>query len=601
MSESQTRWRYLKALWTPWRNWVARQVEDDEQVRMQFRITNTAYVLSTMVALVQTVYYWHDVSKSVSLVWLGIFSALQYWRIACANQFRLESPTPARLLDWAALHVAQVGATQFLFALSVWVFDVPNQHNSAVVTFQVLFGASVVVAILYSSFRPAFITAWVCFAIPPMAVWLVNGLQISKTFLALSILLVGILAVQGRKQGRATLEVLRTRRENERLTAQLQLENIAKETALVLARQANSAKTRFFSSISHDIRQPLFTIALLTDAMAQSSDAPTRQSQQATMHHSIDMLQGLFTQWLEASQLDSGVQLPKLAAVELDGFVKDLSAAFELQARTQSLAFSAVSTPGWVLADKLWLQRVVMNLLDNALHYTRTGSIRLTVAAHGGQALFTIEDTGLGIPVELQDAVFDEFYRGSQSAEAAAGYGLGLPIVRKLLHGMGSDVLLVSAPGQGSCFSFTLPLVEAPELLLASPTPATSNLQGLHVSLIENDHVVGKNLRLLLQSWGCTVQWAGNAAQALAWASPPQALIADFELDASDGVNGAQLAEQLNQNWQAHHHRSATVLMLTSQQLTAQQSNGFTCLTKPIAASTLKQWLQQVPTHLKAG
>lgn len=72
----------MHTLWRLWRSWVARQIEDDEQVRMQFRVTNTAYVLSTLVALVQTVYYWHDVSKTVSLLWLGTFSVLQFWRIA---------------------------------------------------------------------------------------------------------------------------------------------------------------------------------------------------------------------------------------------------------------------------------------------------------------------------------------------------------------------------------------------------------------------------------------------------------------------------------------------------------------------------------------
>ena len=586
----------MQAVWQLWRNWVARQIEDDEQVRMQFRITNTAYVLSTVVALVQTIYYWRDVSKPLSLLWLAAFTALQFWRIAGANQFRREHPSPDRLLDWAALHVAQVGATQLLFGMSVWVFAVSNQPNSAVVTFQVLFGASVVVAILYSSFRPAFITAWVCFFIPPFTAWIVNGFHISGTYLALSVLLVTILAVQGRKQGRATLEVIRMRRKNEHLTTQLRLENAAKENALVLAQQANAAKTRFFSSISHDIRQPLFTISLLTDAMVQSGDVQTRQSQQVTMHSSISMLEGLFTHWLEASQLESGMQLPKKVAVDIDAFVKAMSDAFELRAQNQSLKFSAVSMRGWVLADKLWLQRVVMNLLDNALRYTPAGSIKLSVVAHDGCALFTVEDTGLGIASDLQEIVFDEFYRGSHPPQLIAGYGLGLPIVRRLLRGMGSDIALSSALAHGSCFSFRLPMVDAPESVRNSPLPAIGSLQGLHVGLIENDDLVGKNLQLLLQSWGCTVQWARDAAQALAWTIPQHALIADFELDASEPVNGAQLAWQINQNWHASHQRTATVLMLSSQRLSTQQSNGFASLIKPIAASTLKEWLHQVPT-----
>ena len=139
-------------------------------------------------------------------------------------------------------------------------------------------------------------------------------------------------------------------------------------------------------------------------------------------------------------------------------------------------------------------------------------------------------------------------------------------------------------------------MVDAPESVRNSPLPAMGSLQGLHVGLIENDDMVGKNLQLLLQSWGCTVQWARDAAQALAWTNPQHALIADFELDASDLVNGAQLAWQINQNWHASHQRTATVVMLSSQQLNMQQSNGFASLTKPIAASTLKEWLHQVPT-----
>lgn len=239
-----------------------------------------------------------------------------------------------------------------------------------------------------------------------------------------------------------------------------------------------------------------------------------------------------------------------------------------------------------------------MNLLDNALRYTHTGSITSSAVKQGQQPVFAVNDTDQGIASELQEAVFDAFYRGSQSAQPVAGYGLGLPIVRRLLRGMGSDIALTSTPGQGSRFYFTLPMLDAPAPESRSPEPVTSRLQGLHVGLIEDDAVVGKNLKLLLQSWGCAVQWASRASQALAWPDPQHALIADFEIDASDAINGAELAWQLQQNWQAQHQRTAAVVMLSSQHLTVQQCKGFASLTKPIAASTLHDWLQQVAVQV---
>jgi CheY-like chemotaxis protein len=226
------------------------------------------------------------------------------------------------------------------------------------------------------------------------------------------------------------------------------------------------------------------------------------------------------------------------------------------------------------------------------VNYTDRGSVTLACKADGGQVFLSVHDTGPGIAHDQQEQVFEEFYRTPHASAATPGFGLGLPIVRRLLRSMGTDVQLQSAPGQGCQFSFALPAAAPGEQRLAEP-PADDLLSGARVGVIEDDAVAADALKQLFTSWQVQVHVARSAEQALAWQAPVDALITDFQLGSADSMTGVDVAHTLNARWLPMTARQTPVLVVSSLSLTSEQSRGFAILTKPVSPLKLRAWLLQ--------
>ncbi len=400
----------------------------------------------------------------------------------------------------------------------------------------------------------------------------------------------------GRAQAKVISRTVQQGKENADLIKALQYENLATRAAQRIAEEANAAKTRFFAAVSHDIRQPLYGISLLVDA-ARKVDAPVKQALMFDrVQQSVQMLDGLFTQFLEVSQLDAGAATPRLEPVALGPLLQEVAQTFEPMAQARGLHLRFEATDAWTLADRAWLQRVLVNLLSNAVNYTIQGGVTLACEADDKRVIVSVQDTGSGIAEDLQQQVFEEFYRaaGSHAPGTARGFGLGLPIVRRLLRGMGTDVRLLSAPGQGSCFSFDLPAIAPIEQLVPAPQPASHLLQGARIGVIEDDDVAAGALEQLFASWGTQVLVARCAKDALQWHEPLDALITDFQLGGADTLTGVDVARELNARWREIRPQGTPVLVVSSLSLTSEQSHGFAVLTKPVTPHRLRAWLLRI-------
>ncbi|ATE55068.1 ATP-binding protein [Actinosynnema pretiosum] len=233
-------------------------------------------------------------------------------------------------------------------------------------------------------------------------------------------------------------------------------------------REAAEARTRFWSTISHELRSPVNSVVGLTRLLAAPGSDPLTEEQrrQVTLvNQAGETLLALVNELLDTAKAESGSLRPRPAPVDLPLVVAQLRGALQTTARTPDVAL-VVDAPAdlpVLVTDETMLVRILRNLLSNGLKFTERGEVRLTVRpdSTGPEAglRFTVADTGIGIPAEEQPRVFEEFYQVANKLQAGvSGTGLGLPYARKLARILGGDLVLTSAPGVGTKVELRLPL-----------------------------------------------------------------------------------------------------------------------------------------------
>jgi signal transduction histidine kinase len=298
---------------------------------------------------------------------------------------------------------------------------------------------------------------------------------------------------------------------------------------------ANQAKSRFLAAASHDLRQPLHALSLLVGQLENEPSAARREEVVARIARAVADINELFDGLLDISKLDAGVVAPMLADVALAPVLRRVHASFSEDAAAKGLRLLVAPTRAWVRTDPQMLERIVQNLVGNAVRYTQHGGV--VVGCRWGERLVRVEvrDSGAGIPPEKHKQVFAEFYQiGRDPRLHTEGLGLGLAIVERLCALLGHSLELRSEVGRGSRFTVTLPRV-APrrEPEVAAPvSPAIDTLRGRRVLVVDDDELVLQSARGLLESWGCTAIVAVSPDQASQRLSgtPPDLVITDFHL-----------------------------------------------------------------------
>lgn len=313
-----------------------------------------------------------------------------------------------------------------------------------------------------------------------------------------------------------------------------QLEAKVEERTRELA-LANEAKSRFLAAASHDLRQPLHALSLLVGQLESERDASGRDQVAARIARAVDNINELFDGLLDISKLDAGVVAPALAEVPLAPILQRVHARFADDADAKGLRLLLAPTRAWVRTDPQLLERVVQNLVGNAVRYTPGGGV--VIGCRWGERTVCVEvwDSGVGIPEDQQKEVFAEFVQlGGERSLRSEGLGLGLAIVERLCSLLQHPITLRSDVGQGTRFSISVPRVEPRRAQPApAPVPSAGNaLQGRRVLVVDDDELVRDSAAGLLGSWGCTVLTAASAAQAIAQLDgrAPDLVITDFHL-----------------------------------------------------------------------
>ena len=317
------------------------------------------------------------------------------------------------------------------------------------------------------------------------------------------------------------------------------------------AEAASQAKSRFLAAASHDLRQPAHALGLFVARLKQlPGDAHTRELVDG-VDASVQALQDMLNAFFDYSRLDSQLTQTSLYSFELNQVFDKLRISFSETAAQKGLRLRIRPCHDWVLSDPILLQRVLLNLLGNAVQHTPCGTVLLACrpSARRGFLRLEVRDSGIGIAEEHQQKVFEEFYQvENPERDRNKGLGLGLSIVERSCKLLDHGLHLRSALGCGSTFTVLVPLGPVQEAGVAAAASAAAaalrDLQGMRVMLIEDDELGRAALKGLLQSWGCVVVEACTASNALARWDPdrlPDFILTDYRLlGAQNGVDAVR-------------------------------------------------------------
>ena len=306
------------------------------------------------------------------------------------------------------------------------------------------------------------------------------------------------------------------------------------------AEHANLAKSRFLATASHDLRQPLQTLGLLTGALRRMVRDADSQDLLAQQDLAIDAMSRLLNALLDISKLESGAIKLEPTNFEIATLFDEMRREFAGVAAAKGLRLSIDSPADRVHSDTALIGQVLRNLVSNAVKYTERGAVELCCERHGQLLRIEVRDTGVGIPADQVRLIFDEFYQvGVGPNSSRQGYGLGLSIVQRIARLLEFNVVVTSAPGVGAVFSFELPIAKNDDKKLDQVASHRADVmapagRGHRVLLVEDEPGVRNAMRMLLKIEGYVVIVAATAAEAiqrLRENADIDLLITDFHLE----------------------------------------------------------------------
>jgi signal transduction histidine kinase/CheY-like chemotaxis protein len=359
------------------------------------------------------------------------------------------------------------------------------------------------------------------------------------------------------------------------------------------AHQANLAKSSFLATASHDLRQPMHSLNLYLASTAAYPLSDDLRDMVKRMQQCAGYMNEMFDSLLDIARLDAQVIAPRIEAISLASIMLRLQTEFQTIADARAIELRFSAAPGLaVLSDSGMLERILRNLISNALKYTKIGTVQVIAKQRGNRVRIGVIDSGPGIPQALRRRVFEEFARVREDglAEGPRGFGLGLAIARRLADTLGIGLRLNSSPFRGSSFCIDLPAAPFAQLKLGlESSQTTASLAGQLVLVVDDDLEVLTAMTLMLTLQGCRILAAGGFDEALQQCErmqdKPSLLVCDYALGPER--DGLQLIERIRDEF---NHEIPAVLVTgdTSPQHVALFARaGVEVLHKPVHPDTM--------------
>lgn len=340
------------------------------------------------------------------------------------------------------------------------------------------------------------------------------------------------------------------------IAARLDIANLLEQQNRFITRlkEVTAERTRFFSAASHDLRQPLQALDFYMSVLDSTTEESARRDIVSQLVQCVDSLDRQFNAILGVTEVDAVIEKDKPIALPLQAIIDRVIASVRPQADVKQLEIRCVPTSRWVLASANPLERILLNLLMNAVRYTPSGSILIGTRLRASRIEIWVVDTGIGIEKHHHRRIFEDFYQvDNPERNQLKGFGLGLAIVHRLSVGMRWPLKFDSIPGKGSTFKVSVP--QAPPGIVAAREAQASEqdaerMQRIAVLFVDDDPLVRNATVRLLTSWDVMVLACQNGDEALALfgrrdRSRRWRVLLDYRLAGPD--NGIRLAERIRQ------------------------------------------------------
>jgi signal transduction histidine kinase len=562
-----------------------------EQARLVHRNIPTAVVGGFIMASLAAAVFAPVAPATHIAAWLVAAALLSAWRMLTWWKFRRATFTATVAQHWLRLTMIGAALSGLMWGAGSFLLSPADQFDYQLLFVWAVVMMSVAAMFSFSAYFPcflAFVIPWVVPVVVDMA-WRNSGLHWG---VAAGILMFALVAMRFMWTfNQVFIRSLKLGYENLELVDKLTLQKEAAEAA-------NLAKSRFLAVASHDLRQPMHALNLYVGSMGGFDLSERARAVLANVRQCGEAMDKMFRALLDISRLDAGTVQADTRAFHVSSLLEGIRMEFEPQARSKGLDLCVVSCSASVRSDPVLIERIVRNLVANAVNHTQRGKVLIGCRRRGNQLRLAVYDTGPGIAAAEQSTVFQEFYQiGNPERDRSKGLGLGLAIASRLARLLSMRVTLVSQPGRGSMFAIDLPLAAdadvPPVSVNTAPRSARGDLAGTLVVVVDDEAAILDAMRMLLEGWGCTVITASSGAQALErvvdLSRAPDVLVCDYRLP--DHVDGISLIESLR----AEFNEDIPAMLVTGdtgpQHIRGIEASGLLVLHKPLQESELRRHL----------
>lgn len=479
------------------------------------------------------------------LIWLLLFVGLMVWTFDLRRRYSRASLDDPRLMrqwfHWNVISNILLGLFWGVMSAAVISRGIPTYQFAMLAGMAILtVGGMFSLGAYFPSFRGFFLVLMTL----TIAALLGQGTMLHFGMGAATFLYLLFMLWSGQRFNRSYVDSLLLRFENLDLVHELTLQKEAAENA-------NLAKSRFLAAASHDLRQPMHALNLYHGAMENVELSAQAQTLLSYARQCAVAMDDMFSVLLDMSRLDAGAVTPNLGIFAVNQLLERIRVEFEPPAREKGLDLRVIPSKRFIRTDPALAERIVRNLVSNAVRYTHRGKVLVGCRKCGQVLRLLVLDTGVGIPQDKQQAVFEEYFQLSNpERDRTKGLGLGLAIVNRVSNLLGAPIQLQSEPGRGSMFSVDFECDDnfAPEPEAQDTQAAgVDDLAGRLIVVIDDEAAIRAAVSTLLSQWGCRVVAAATGDDAVlqlaAYPTPPDVIVCDYRLRGTE--NGLDAIEKV--------------------------------------------------------
>ncbi len=560
-----------------------------KQIELLYRQIPLVLVAVIIISTITAVTFYSPENSKITFLWIISIYFVTYLRFYYYLKWSKNS-AQKKLTSWAHIAVNFSLLSGFQWALTTIIFF-NNESSISIAILTVILLGMVSGAIGSLSVIPAAFTAFTA----PITLFYIFSIVHSENadFYIFSYMFVVFIVASGffcQNTYKSNIHGIRLSIENIALINNLQIEKEKAESA-------NIAKSKFLAAASHDLRQPLQSMTLFTEALKENLKEEDNLLLANRITNSHDALRELLNALLDISKLDAGGIEIQNTAFDIATITNEIYMEFQPLASQKNQQMAISKSSYMVFSDPIITKRILQNLIANAIHHCPEESmIIIETATKNKSLLINVKDNGPGIPEKEQKNIFNEFYQlKNPERDRKKGLGLGLAIVKRLSILLGHQIQLESSKGSGCNFSFELPIA-TPEQISAKehviPSQNITSLNDMEILLVEDEIDVREALSVILKRWGCTVWQTDNIAGAFAFIHQQNInfIITDYRL--REHETGIDLLEQVHSI-----NPDITGIMITgdtgTEQIQSFLKAGHIVLHKPIKPAELRMAIQQ--------